>query len=133
MPKSKLPKERESKIQRAIVVRLDRLGVRLFRRNVGAMADKAGNFVRFAAAGQADLWGCLPASHGARHVEIEVKRPGNKPTPNQFAWLREMTARGCVAYWADDAGVAERVMRAVLDGGRIAWREDGTYDVEIPG
>ena len=128
---SRLPKPRESKVQRAIVERLSRLGVKLWRRNVGAMTDKAGNFVRFAAAGQSDLYGFLPASHGARHIEIEVKRPGNKPTAAQLAWLKDMTARGAVAFWADDPGVAERVAQAVLNGGRIVWREDGTYDVEF--
>lgn len=126
--RSKPPTERESKIQRAIVVRLGRLGVKLFRRNVGAMRDRAGNYVRFAAPGQSDLWGL---DRTGRHWEIEAKRPGNKPTPKQLAWLQDMTRRGAVAFWADDAGVAERVAEAVLSGGRIAWRDDGTFDVEF--
>lgn len=123
---SRLPKPRESKVQRAIVERLSRLGVRLWRRNVGAMRDKAGNFVRFAAAGQSDLWG---VDRSGRHWEVEVKRPGNRPTAAQLVWLRDMTARGCVAFWADDPGVAERVALAALDGGRIVWRDGCDYDV----
>jgi hypothetical protein len=120
--------ERESKIQRSIVVRLSQLGIRLWRRNVGAMTDAAGNFVRFAAPGQSDLWGI---DRTGRHWEIEVKRPGNRPTPAQLKWLKEMTARGAVAYWADSVNIAERVAEAVLQGGRIVWRHDGTFDVEM--
>jgi hypothetical protein len=122
------PRERESKIQRSIVVRLSRLGIRLFRRNVGAMKTDAGGFVRFAAPGQSDLWGI---DRAGRHWEIECKRSGNKPTPAQLAWLKEMTDRGAVAYWADSVNIAERVAEAVLQGGRIVWRDDGTFDVEM--
>jgi hypothetical protein len=122
------PRERESKIQRSIVVRLSRLGIRLFRRNVGAMRTDAGGFIRFAAPGQSDLWGI---DRTGRHWELECKRPRNKPTPKQLAWLMEMTARGAVAYWADNADTAENVADAVLRGGRIVWREDGTFDVEM--
>jgi hypothetical protein len=125
---AKPPKERESKIQRSIVVRLERLGVKLWRRNVGGMTDSYGHHVRFASPGMADLWG---VDRNARHWEIETKRPGNRPTPKQLEWLKGMTARGCVAYWADSANIAERVAEAVLAGGRIAWVGDGCdYDVE---
>lgn len=124
----KPPPPRESKVQRAIVVRLSRLGVRLWRRNVGALTDARGNHVRFAAPGQSDLWG---VDRSGRHWEVEVKRKGNKPTEKQLAWLKEMTARGCVAYWADCPNIAERVAEAILRGGRIAWREGVDYDVEV--
>lgn len=124
----KLPRERESKIQRSIVVRLSRLGVELLRRNVGAMRDGE-RFIRFAAAGQSDLWG---TDCQGRHWEIEVKRPGNRPTLRQLAWLKKMTARGCPAYWADSANIAERVAEAILlHGGRIVWHDDDAFDVEI--
>lgn len=126
------PRERESKVQRAIVVRLSRLGVRLWRRNTGAMTathNGKTRHVRFAAPGQSDLWG---VDRKARHWEIEVKRPGNKPTEKQMEWLKEMTARGCVAYWADCPNIAERVAEAILAGGRIVWREGCDYDVEMP-
>ena len=126
--RTKPPPERESKIQRAIMVRLSRLGIRLWRRNVGAMTDPSGNFVRFAAPGQSDLWGI---DRNARHWEVEVKRPGNKPTQKQLEWLKDMTARGCVAYWADIANIAELVAEAILAGGRIKWLNDGCdFDVE---
>ena len=123
----RLAPERESKIQRSIVVRLSRLGITLWRRNVGAMQDGE-RFIRFASPGQSDLWG---VDQQARHWELEVKRPGNKPTPKQLAWLKGMTARGAVAFWADSANVAERVAEAILAGGQIVWLGDGCdYDVE---
>jgi hypothetical protein len=122
-----IPRERESKVQRAIMVRLSRLGVRLWRRNVGAMADRKGNYVRFAAPGQSDLWG---VDRSGRHWEVEVKRHGNRPTDRQISWLKEMTNRGAVAYWADCPNIAERVAEAVLRGGRIAWRDGVDFDVE---
>ena len=120
-------RERESKIQRSVIVRLRRLGVLLYRRNVGAMRVGT-RFVRFSSPGQADLWG---VDRTGRHWEIECKRPGNRPTPKQLAWLKEMTASGCVAYWADDALICERVAEAVLQGGNIIWHENENFDVKL--
>lgn len=123
-----LPPERD--IQRAVISRLAIMGVRLWRRNVGAVtAEYQGRkrMVRFAAAGQADLWGIGP---DGRHWEVEVKRPGNKPTPKQLEWLRNMTARGAVAYWTDCPATAGRVAAALLGGGRIVWLSDGNYDID---
>ena len=125
----RLPPERETKIQYSIRTRLARYGVTLWRRNVGGMAGEhngARRFVRFGSPGQSDLWGI---DRTGRHWEIEVKRPGNTPTPKQLAWLKDMTARGCVAYWADSANAAERVAIAVLNGGRIVWHDNHDYDV----
>jgi len=126
MNNTRPPREKESKIQRSIVVRLQRLGVQLYRRNVGAFTDSYGHHVRFAAPGQADLWGF---DRNARHWEIETKRPGNRPTELQLAWLKEMTDCGCVAFWVDNANTADLVTEAVLEGGRIVWREGCDYDV----
>jgi hypothetical protein len=117
---AKPPKERESKIQRSIVVRLERLGVKLWRRNVGGMTDSYGHHVRFASPGMADLWG---VDRNARHWEIETKRPGNRPTPKQLEWLKGMTARGCVAYWADSANDSGAGGRGRAGGGpnSLGW------------
>jgi len=130
---TRLPRERESKVMRSIVVRLRRLGIVLYRRNTGAMRDGE-RFVRFASPGQADLYGWIlpPHSRAGTHVEIEVKARGNKPTPKQLAWLLECHRLGAVAMWGDDCNVIERVAEAVLRGGKIVWCDDGTYDVEMP-
>jgi len=94
MRQAKPPREKESKVQYSIRTRLARLGVTLWRRNVGAMREGE-RFIRFSSPGQSDLWGI---DRTGRHWEIEVKASGNKPTPKQLAWLRDMTKRGCVAY-----------------------------------
>jgi hypothetical protein len=86
---NRLPKERESKVQRSIIVRLRRLGIVLYRRNVGAMRE-GDRFIRFASPGQSDLWGWV-AKTGV-HVEIEVKAKDNRPTPKQLEWLKECYA-----------------------------------------
>ena len=122
----KIPNERENKIQRSIVVRLERLGVKLWRRNVGVMR-KDNRFIRFGSPGQSDLWGIDHLFH--RHWEIETKRPGNRPTACQLLWLKEMSHLGCVAFWTDSANVAEQVAEAILDGGRIVWHNNDDFDV----
>lgn len=52
-------------------------------------------------AGKPDITGCIRG----RRFEIEVKRPGNKPTPLQMKELRDWKAAGAivgVAYSLDD-------------------------------
>ena len=130
--RTKPPRERESKIQRSIVVRLRRLGIILHRRNVAAWQRTDNGrfrFIRCGKAGQSDLYGWDLKT--ARHWEIETKAKGEKPTPKQLEWLLECHGQGCVAFWSDSADIAERVAEAVLRGGKIAWRDDGTFDVEV--
>ena len=128
----KPPRERESKVQRSIVVRLRRLGIVLHRRNVAfhkAIYNGKTRVIRSGKAGQSDLYGWVIKT--GRHVEIEVKRDGEKPTPKQLEWLLECHRLGAIAFWADNANIAERVAEAILAGGRIAWKDDGTFDVEL--
>ena len=125
---AKLPRERESKVLRSVMIRLrHRFGIRLFRRNIGAIRE-GDRFVRFGRAGESDLWGIDP---GGAHWEIEVKRPGGKPTPKQITWLREMHGLGCVAFWGDNVSDIERVAEAILSGGRVVW-EDNDFYIEMP-
>lgn len=132
----KPPRERESKVQRSVIVRLGYLGIHLERRNVGAMrrTNKDGNtrLIRFGKSGQSDLWG-IDRPYGttwARHWEIETKRLDEIPTPKQLEWLKKMHNRGCIAFWADSANIAERVAESVINGGRIIWHDDENFDVE---
>jgi hypothetical protein len=136
---SRPPRERESPVQKSVIARLDRLGIWLERRNVGAARyrdQRTGKerLVRFAKPGQSDLWGLdwpqeLP---WGRHWEIETKRPGELPTDLQLVWLWKVHSHGCVAFWVDNAATAERVAMAILAGGRIAWRSKYVFDVEMP-
>lgn len=92
---------RESEVVRAI---LDYCAVeRIFckRRNVGAVKlthdTGKSRFVRFGEAGQVDLWGIVRG----KHFECEVKRPGEKPTEAQLAWLKQCSDAGAFAFWCD--------------------------------
>ncbi len=126
---TKPPRERESKVQRAIIVRLRRLGIVLFRRNVMLAKTPDGRRYRVEAAGRSDLYGWHMRT--ARHFEIEVKAANEKPTPKQLEWLKECHRLGAVAYWSDSANDAERVAEAIVQGGRIVWGEKDFW-VEMP-
>lgn len=99
---ARLPSATESEIQAAIIEYLNyQPGVRVWRRNVGAMAGSHNGrkwFVRFGAKGMADIEGIGP---GGRHIEIEVKRAGKKPTQEQLDWLEDCRVCGAIAFWAD--------------------------------
>lgn len=127
-----LPREKESKIQRSMIVRLRRYGLVLYRRNVGSRewADKSGatRLVQYGARGQSDLYGWHIRT--GRHFEIEVKRPGNKPTEMQLKWLKDCHRLGAVAFWSDSVAIAEMIVEAILGGGVIVWHDDENFDVE---
>lgn len=92
------PAPRESDILKAVMDYLGAQGFSMFRRNTGAM-QMGKRFVRFSQPGQADLWGVQRGT--GRHVEVEAKSPGKKPTPEQTAWLEAMREAGAVAFWCD--------------------------------
>lgn len=81
-------------------------GVFAWRQNVGRLPvkDRSGErLVRFASVnGISDIIGVLP---GGRFLAIECKRPGNRPTEDQQAFLDAVNRRGgltVVIYDADD-------------------------------
>lgn len=87
--------EREQDIQRAVLQYL-----RVVRRwpavriNSGALRV-GGRLVRFNdGCGVSDVLAVLP---GGRFASIEVKRPGNKPTADQAAWLALVREAGGLA------------------------------------
>lgn len=122
---TKIPPDLESVVQKSVIARLEfRFGIKLWRRNVGAMHEGE-RFIRFAEPGQSDLWGV----YCGRHWEIETKRFGMRPNPEQLRWLKDMTRRNCVAFWVDSADIAERVSEAIIEGGRIEWLEDDSFNV----
>lgn len=70
----------EHAIQQAILLALGaRRDLRLWRNNSGVAFGK-GRAVRFGVVGQADISGILK---GGRRLELEVKRPGERPTEEQ--------------------------------------------------
>lgn len=100
----------ESDIQRAVADYLAVRGFRVFRRNVmGIVPMKKGGAVRVGIKGMADLWGWN--KYNGMHIELEVKRPGQTPSPSQLAWLRMCEESGCIAFWADSIEQVEEQLR----------------------
>jgi hypothetical protein len=121
---------------------LRRYGCKVFRRNVGGEVRYYRGKRRFVSWGQpgaADLWGILPDKH-SRHFECEIKRPGKRPRARQVKWLRTMNSPGTPAFWTDNLEDLERIIRALIQGGRVEfiqevkiYRERGRKLVELCG
>jgi hypothetical protein len=77
-----MPLERH--LQRAIAAALDKIPGLVYRKRHGSA---------FAVRGDPDLY----LLYAGRHVEIELKRPGENPTPLQWKRLEEWAAGGAVA------------------------------------
>lgn len=103
----------ETQLVYAILEYLAIRRIEAWRANTGVMprTNKAGKtrYVHFGRPGQCDISGILP---DGRRLEIEVKRPGQKPTTEQKEFMA-MVARNrgvsFVAYGIDE-------VRQVLDG-----------------
>ena len=64
--------------------------------------------------GDPDLYGCLPLDHPhwpGRHFEIEVKRPGEHPTPLQLTRLEEWKMAGALTGVARSVDDAQYILR----------------------
>jgi len=73
----------------------------------------------FGTKGDPDLFGCLPLDHPewpGRHFEIEVKRPGHRPTELQVTRLREWAHAGALTGVATCVEDAQRLLK--LDIGK---------------
>lgn len=108
-PSKRKPKpsdgELESAIQRKAIKALRKRGVFVSRANAFQI-EYEGRHINGAEAGHSDLCGCLPPTGRAWY--IEMKRPGNKPTPLQAKFIAARRAEGAIADWADSV---ERVLR----------------------
>lgn len=80
---ARIPSGRETALVRSILRALEKApGVAVRKRHGTAMGK----------AGDPDLSGCL----NGRHFELEVKRPGNEPTPLQLVRLAEWQRAGAL-------------------------------------
>ena len=90
----------ERAIQRAILEWLNlQWGCKAWRSNTGAVVREykgKKRFTRFGHPGIADIIGV----YRGRFLAVEVKRPGNRPTLEQEAFLSEITALGGIAFCA---------------------------------
>ena len=57
---------------------------------------------------------------GGRYGEVELKRPGKRPTREQFDRMRLLNAIGCLGFWVDNADDFLEVMNSVIkEGARV--------------
>lgn len=131
----KPPVPRESEVQATAAEYLRSLGWIVMRRNTGAMrASHNGRerLVRFSEKGAADLEGIINPS--GYHFELEIKRRGEWPRPEQVAWLKSRNGiGGSVAFWVDNIPDLAEVAHHVMDGGRIEFVGDsGQYRLIRP-
>lgn len=107
----KLPPPLESSIQRAIFEYLRYEGIFCFRVNQQGVPlhDGSGRWRRGPTRGISDILGILP---GGRFLAIEVKRPGEKPTPQQEAFLEAVNQSGGLGIVATSIDDVEKLIRA---------------------
>lgn len=88
----------EAEIMRAVQLRASECGVRLWRNNVGLLTNDAGDKIRVGLCrGSSDLIGC----YRGRFTAVEIKRPGQKPTTEQLAFINMVVQDGGIAFWCD--------------------------------
>lgn len=100
------------------------------RQNTGGFRNNSGQYVACGATGNADITATLPGS--GRRLEIEVKRPGKRPTEAQLRRMREHNAAGAVAFWVDNAEDLPHALGAILTGARVEIHADGTPYLVTP-
>src|SRR5262245_28720745 len=110
---SKLPpsllKRSETAIQREVLRYLATVGIVAWRNNTGAVKE-GDRFVRFGLRGAADIIGWMP---GGRFIAIECKRPGEKPTAIQSAFLKRLHDDGGIAFVATSVEDVSRELARV--------------------
>ena len=79
------------------------------RMNRGGFVNPSGQYVNFGFEGMSDLTGQM---RDGRRLEVEVKRPGRKPTNEQRKYLERVRAAGGVAFYATSVDDVIREMRA---------------------
>lgn len=116
----------ESAILAAVLDALRMFGVDCQRQNTGMATNPSGRPVRFGQKGNLDISGILP---DGRKLEVEVKRPGKAPTPEQWDRIMRINAAGGVAFYVTDAEQVARVLPRLLAGWRVEIDGDGFQEV----
>jgi len=137
-PSSSLPVPFECEIQRPCLDLLELRGIPHMRLNAGGgyRIGKGGKpqLIKAAAPGWSDIIGWFlarwwsgqgPFDPTGRFFGCEVKRPGERPTPAQFAFLRRLNADGCYGFWVNDVSQLERVLDGIREGKRVELNDRG--------
>ena len=105
--------ERESDVLAACLQYLNLVGVFAWRQNQGAIPLKDGGYRRFVGLrGVADILGIVPRRGSL--LAVEVKRPGQRPRPEQAAFLKRVNALGGVALCVHSVRELEDGLRPFL-------------------
>lgn len=89
--------EPETILQNRILAELNRRGHFARNHTVGQFYTKYGGIVHVGTHGEADIDGFRKGD--ARAFYLEVKLPGKKPRPDQYAFLDAMKRMGAIAGW----------------------------------
>lgn len=81
----------------------------------------------YGSGGMPDVYVLVPSEPYAIPVHVEVKVPGNKPTPRQAKVLRDLRKSGAVAFWADNLADVCWVIDVLKEGysNVIKYAENG--------
>jgi len=117
---AKMTKSKEGELVKSVISLLQAHGFVVFRRNVGAVrqtytrrdGSEAKYFVRYSEPGASDIYGWQVLT--GRHIEVEVKRLGQRPSPEQLIWLDQARDAGCIAFWTDSM---EATLRGLKEAG----------------
>jgi hypothetical protein len=117
----KLPVPSEASVQAGCLELLRLRGVQAWRNNsrVFFVPGKGGKSRPMRAGfgnGSADIVGLLPGS--GRFLAVECKRPGEKPTKDQVAWLNGVNDTGGFACWVSTIAGLEGILELLSPPGR---------------
>ena len=115
----------EAEVSQQVREAAQMLGLKLERQNTGGL-KVAGRYVAFGEQGDPDYRATLP---GGRRLGLEIKRPGQRPTPGQMAKLRALNEEGAVGLWVDDSIKFLLWMREILWGARVEIDEWGEVHI----
>ena len=73
----------------------------------------------YGAGGMPDIYVLVPHSGFPIPVHIEVKVPGNTPTPRQRKILRDLSDVGVVAFWTDNLDDVQYVIETLRRSDRV--------------
>lgn len=130
---SRRPVPRERDTVGPALAWLSLAGARVHRRNVGSFKQEYKgkiHHVQFNETGMCDYWFILPDGSG-RHVEMEWKRPGAWPRPEQILWMLAINAEGGIAFWARDLKTVQLVVGALLRSERLYQYTSGQYEFRV--
>ena len=98
----------EAQILKAVMIEASRLGMRVFRNNVGLFETADGRSIRTGLLkGSADLIGW----YKGYFVSIEVKSPTGRPSKAQINWMEQVRASGGFAVIISN----EKKLKEMLD------------------